>query len=547
MVVWSLPAQTSRSESGGAQATWRQALGAEVIGVPAAQAGSVAVVCDDGTLRTFSSRGAPLWTYDAGARLGPYLSRSREGTSYIGRRDGALVAVNRSGRELWRRDLGKPLVAPVLVGWDGRLFVAQETSLSCFTAAGFPLWRREFPEVSRLGPVPDGRGGAAMVCGSARLFLVDQFGTVSGQELAAEPTALAPYPREAPAIAVVVAYVDGRVELRDRSGLLQSLGTMPDRPVAVAVRDGQVAAVGKNGTVSLLTPDAPLPLWNGAGPAAGGRGTALLFDERGVYALAESGAAGFSVDGRRLWSLRVRGAATAPAFSDDGLVFSGGTDWILYAYRVEDRVRATKTALYGPLPEGSYGLGRPGDSSWATDPFALEENTVLLRLQAVAEAIEKREVGEREPDFIASLMEIAGSERFNVLPRTRPAVLPHLRVRATTLLANLGSRETIPFLADLFIRDREILVQTAAAAAIGRIGVDPEGLALAAFSRRILPPGASRDERLLTALAAATGALCRFSGPPLSEAGIALLVRLSADDQPTPVRRQALAEIAALR
>jgi outer membrane protein assembly factor BamB len=143
-------------------------------------------------------------------------------------------------------------------------------------------------------------------------------------------------------------------------------------------------------------------------------------------------------------------------------------------------------------------------------------------------------------------METAGSFVENPRTGNHPPVHVLYRVEAARLLAYMGSRETIPFLADLFTRDPDGLVKAAAAEAIGRIGVDPEGFALKAFTSAVFPPFPLRDEAALTATAAATGALCRFSGPPLSDAGIRLLTTLAAREQSPPVRLQAERELRSL-
>jgi outer membrane protein assembly factor BamB len=114
---------------------WRQALGGAVIGLPSVQAGSVTVVCDGGNLRTYSAQGTFLWDFFAQGRLSPFVSRSPEGTSYICRTNGILMAVNRSGRELWRINLGEPITAAILIGWDGRIFVPCSARIRCFTAS----------------------------------------------------------------------------------------------------------------------------------------------------------------------------------------------------------------------------------------------------------------------------------------------------------------------------------------------------------------------------------------------------------------------------
>jgi len=92
----------------------------QAIGAISAQGESVAVVCDDGTLKLFSSRGNRLWTFEGPTKLLPHISRSTEGAGYIGTVNGFLIALNRAGRELWRRKIDGPLglIRP-LAGMEG--------------------------------------------------------------------------------------------------------------------------------------------------------------------------------------------------------------------------------------------------------------------------------------------------------------------------------------------------------------------------------------------------------------------------------------------
>jgi outer membrane protein assembly factor BamB len=112
-------------------------------------------------------------------------------------------------------------------------------------------------------------------------------------------------------------------------------------------------------------------------------------------------------------------------------------------------------------------------------------------------------------------------------------------------LGYFGSRETIPFLAELFVKDPDPAVRAVAAEAIGRIGTDPDGIALKAFSQVIT--AANRNEQVLIVVASAIGSLCRFSGPPLSESGIRLLGIMEREFMPARARAQARQEIASLR
>jgi outer membrane protein assembly factor BamB len=507
-----------------------------VIGLPAVQAESVVVVCDGGNLKCYSREGKFLWDYYARGRLVPYVTRSREGTSYICRTSGVLIAVNRAGRELWSFALESPLAAPVLPGWDGRIFVTTREGLSCYTASGYRLWSRAPSGPIAVNPVPDGRGGLVTVLEDGELLSVDAFGGARSRRLSAVPSVIT-----AAEGGVLVCYKNGTAELvRLPGGDPRPLPSLPGIPLAAVSRGDRTALTLAGGQVLLLSVSEGRVLWTGESHIAAPEETEMLYDERGIYAVSRSGASGFTGDGRRLWLLRLRGAAALPAFSDEGILYSGGADWILYAYKLEDRERAQGRSLYGPTPPGTYGLGNPPPSPWADYYFRFEETELRTRLGAIAGAIAEGRIGEQEGAFTAYLMEIAGTPD---TPGTGPWVRE--RVEAARLLGYIGSRETIPFLAELFYRDPEPAVKAAAAETIGRIGVDPEGRALRVFAGALFSPG--QDERLLISVARAAGALCRFSGPPLSDTGVRVLTALTAEDLPPAVRREARRELLSLR
>jgi outer membrane protein assembly factor BamB len=150
-------------------------------------------------------------------------------------------------------------------------------------------------------------------------------------------------------------------------------------------------------------------------------------------------------------------------------------------------------------------------------------------LETISAAIRNGQVAADEKSYAAYLMEISGSVSQAPVNQDRlhPLVHAHHRAGAARLLSYIGSRETIPFLANLCRSDPDPLVKAAAAEAIGYIGVDPNGAALAAFSSLVFPLIPGRDEQVMTAIAAATGSLCRFSGPPLSESGARILTALA--------------------
>jgi outer membrane protein assembly factor BamB len=526
----------------GTKPVWRQALAGKVMGVPTIQAGTVLAVIDGGQLKAYSLEGKFLWEFYARSKLVPYVTRSREGTCYICTADGILIAVNRAGRELWRLRPGL-VSSPILSGWDGRLFVPVGEKLFCYTASGFLLWKLDLEQEPLFGPLLDKQGGMVMVLANGDLLEVSPFGEVHKRSLETVPTALIPAEE-----GVLTLFKNGEVRLIQAEGeetLLPGLGGNAVGGISRGNRAVLVLSDGK--VVQLSVPEAKV-LWTGEShirKLESPRDLSLIYDERGIYVLSSTGATGFSAGGRRLWLLRINGSDSIPAMSGGGMLFSGGADWILYAYKLENRVLREKQSLYGPAPEGSYGLGNPPPSSWADYPYRFSEFELGLRLNNIAGLIQAGQMGPGEPDYTASLMETAGSSLNPRVSITLPPVQVKQRTEAVRLLGFIGSRETIPYLAGVYSGDPDSSVKAEAAEAIGRIGVDPDGIALDAFARTI--SAAARDEQVLIATASAIGALCRFSGPPLSESGIRLLGLLSRDFMPTRVRSQALRETASLR
>jgi outer membrane protein assembly factor BamB len=459
-----------------------------------------------------------------------------------------LIAVNRSGRELWRRNIENPLCAKVIIGWDGRLFVPTDGKIFCYTASGNLLWTRTLETSFLLAPKLDRSGGIIFALENNEVWRIDAFGNAHVWMLSNTPAVLLPIEQQQ----IMTLYTDGTIEIlssfEDWYIAAQSENhsliwpRLPASPLAAIIRGNYAAAVMSDGRVVLVSLAEREILWSGDSHireyiASGRRPemeAEMLFDERGIFILSKNGATGFTHDGRRLWFTILQNAAAIPAFGQDGILYSGGRDWILYAYKIEERVLPEWYNLYGPPPEGNYGTGRL-NSSFMHD-FPINEHELLIKLEQMSSGINAGRVGANELVWKSTLMMIATSQ-FR---------LTH-KLEAIQLLGQIGSRETIPWLINLFRWEIEPAKRTAAANAIGAIGVDPGGIAIQSFSFLIVNGGGIRDEQVLTAIASATGALSRFSGPPLSENGIRILNLLSANNQPSVVRRQANRELASLR
>jgi outer membrane protein assembly factor BamB len=454
----------------------------------------------------------------------------------------------------------------VIPGWDGRLFVPTGKKISCYTASGNLLWSRTFAERIALSPILDQGGGVMLALENGTALRIDPFGAELQWQLSSPPrilVSLSPAPGSIMP-RVLALYQNGTMEIlgnpeewympADPGTALITLPRLSASPLAAASRGNLAAILQTDGQLALVSVDEGKILWSGethirirqrSGGAAPAE-AALVYDERGVYALSAEGATCFSGNGQRLWFTSLENAAGLPAFGDDGVLYAGGRDWILYAYKIEDRSRFLKQSLYGPAPEGSYGTANPLPSPWADYYFRFDERELRSRLDRISGAMRSGGVGESERAFTAYLMEIIAADYARPgAPPTQPQVRTAERLRSLRLLAVVGSRETIPFLTRVFRTDPEPLVKAAAAEAIGLVGVDPEGIAIAAFLEALSPAGGG-DEQVLLAVSAATGALCRFSGPPLSDTGVKILTLLSGQAPSGMVRRHARRELANL-
>jgi outer membrane protein assembly factor BamB len=544
---------------------WRYALNGAIVGSPASQAESVIVVSDAGNIIALNWQGRRLWDFSARGRLQPYITRSREGTSYVCRSSnqssGVLFAINRVGRELWQINLREPLIAPVMIGWDNRLFVFTASQIRCYTASGFSLWSRPLGKTVAFRPHKDGEGGFYLVFEDGEFLSVDAFGGAISEKLDSIPLAIVPL-------------ADKRILFLYSSGTLELLNTMngsretlrdirlPALPRSIAGLGDRAAILLNNGSIVLVSINDQRILWTGsthlsANDFSGASlETDFFYDERGIYLLTQNGAVAFSEGGRRLWMIQLRGTVSLPNFSDEGILYSGGSNWVLNAYRLEERVRAQRMMMYGPAPEGNYGTGIPSPELWRNNQGYFSEEAMNPIFREIENALREGQVGEKEKEYAAWLMNVSGSSLGaiqpgsllpgNPVPGFQPPVFVNYRVQAVRLLGFIGSRETIPFLANLFTRDNDPLVKTAAAEALGRIGTDPEGIAFQAFTNAVFPPAPLRDEQALAAVAAATGAMCRFSGPPLAGAGIRILMALASSERPSAVRNTAERELKSL-
>jgi outer membrane protein assembly factor BamB len=423
------------------------------------------------------------------------------------------------------------------------------------------LWTRSYEEPFSLAPKLDYSGGIIFALENNHVYRISAFGDIRIWALSDPPAALIPIERQQQ---ILVLYKDGSMSILGQSedwffsaqGEVHPtlLPKLPASPIAAASRGNNIAVAFNDGSAALFSLELPSSrppgslsdgngvLWrsdshireiikNGGKPEPE---TEIIYDDRGIYILNKNGATGFTHDGKRIWFTFLQNAASIPAFGSDGVLYSGGKDWILYAYKIEERVLSERNGLFGPLPEGSYKTGSPNADSLQN--FPINEYEIITKLEQIRAGIKSGRVGTNEIAWVSTLMTIAAGE-FNI----------QYKLDALQMLGWIGSQETVPWLTNFFRRELDPAVRAAAAKAVGDIGVDHEGIAIQTFLFLLVNGGGIRDEQVLIAIASSTGALCRFSGPPLSETGIKILNLLTAGNQLPIVRKYAQNELSSLK
>ena len=557
LVLWWAASVPSFAQAGGgtaatagaaqeleAQALFRFPVGGVTTSGPVVAAGRVWLVSDSKTLYVVTVDGVAVGKRGLGEKRSGFIVGDAFGRAAISAGTNGMSLINRAGQEVWRVDLGTaPTGAPVF-GVDGRLYVIAGTAMIAFAPNGRRLWRDELP-ASPCTPLVLDSGGGPMVGlsdGSIVLYAADGARTrwlLPG----GVPSVLA-----SAAGLVMAATADGRVYIAadggaDGAQLAPAGVELGARPVAAVARG---TAAGTDGFY-LLSALGTLLCIDGSGtelwrtPVRLDGGQALLQSYRDrVVVLTASAVSSYGLDGAGYRTLRLRNAVSMPVMAANGTVFAGGSDWILYAYRFEralvplarpepprmdlERVDAVarEESMWSHRPsDDSLTMNRLGDieKSVGSGTIGVETGAATLYASAVA-------LGRMEAPF--------GSGATVPVPSPRGA-LP--RAYACGLLGMLGLPQSVPVLVMVFERDPDPAVRAAAAAAIAAIGLDPEGLAMAAFARAT--DGGRLDVRAASAVVDAIDSLYRASGALDDRAGIMALVRISGGDYPREVRSRA--------
>ena len=521
---------------------WETPINDTIKGKPHTQASSVVLAGEGGSVKSFFMSGTPLWNFDARGEAVEYIARSYEAATYVCGKDGVFRAINRVGRELWFLNLGTAISHSPVTGWDGRVFIPVDSVVTCRTASGHSLWTVDLGSSIAYSPILDSTGSFATVLQNMDFVKLDQFSNEERIRLSRVPVMIVSL-HEGERQSYVLMHQSGEMEKiyfdenapeGNKLSRVSNFRSLPAPPAASASYIDQFAVILRDGRILCMDASGGVLWEKNTHEATAERGLGnlsvdqadIVFDERGVYAVTIRGVSAFSAEGRRRFVFRLSTTCSGiPGFSDEGLLYACGTDNILRVYKIDAKPRTVpQTRFYGPEPEGNYGMGNPPPSPWMGDNSRYEEANQDRMYAEIQSVIRNGQIGKNEPVYVAYMMEMIGFFLHN--PQTsavRPLVRPEQRIRLIYLLADVGSRETIQFLWNIFDRDPEPAVRRACADAIGYIGVDPTGRSFYSYNFLLSPNNPNIDSQLVLAAASSIARLCRFAGPPLAPEGIRIL------------------------
>lgn len=530
------------TDGAAAEVLFRFPVGGVVSSGPTVAAGRVWLLSDSRTLYTLTVDGVAIGKRGLSERRAAFIVGDAFGRAAVS--DGAtgLSLINKAGQEAWRVELGARPDSPPAFASDGRLYVSAGGELRAFAPNGRRLWSAR-PGAAPSSPLVVGPGGGpaiGLADGRVALYHPDS-GVATELALGSAPVALAAAGRLAAGLAdgriVVLAAEAGALSPAPGSPAAADAPSLGSRPAALAAASDTFYALGADG-VLLAVDGAGVELWRRRAVTDGSTAALAAFEGRAIV-LTRSAVTSYGPDGSVYRSLTLRNAVAMPAIAPNGSVFSGGADWILYAYRFERPLTAAAGPVIEPLDLSAVDAMAKEEAFWSVAPWS--DDAAMERLYDIEKSMESGTIGMDSRRAALYLSAVAlgrmdapfGSGRAPTGPAPRG---PLPRVYACGLLGRMGLPWAVPVLVEAFRGDPEPSVRAAAAYAVATIGLDPEGRALGAFAEAA---GRRLDGATAGAVVDAIDGLYRASGALDDRSGMLALVRIAGGDYARDIRSKA--------
>jgi len=440
MAVFAIQAQTESIRP----LLWRFVAGGQIRNAPALSHNSIIYLpADDRSLYAVYPNGELKWSYKGGYKFAGSPVIGYDGTVYIATVKGALLALAPNGRVRWSFRAPAAITGTPAIGSDG-------TSPS-------------------IGP----DGSIYLGAENRRLLAMDRLGHKKWE------VTLPGAPGTAAIGADGTIYVNGYgIHALSPAGLLLWSYSIPEKTADPIIGEhGIITAGAQNGRLYLIDPEGKKIRHIQLGapvnkPAAAARdGT--------IYAVAANTLYAINPSGDIQWTFTTKREAAAPALAEDGTLYLGSADWILYAIGGAHGGMAESSwpiHLHDPAHTGRFnGLGNLENPAFWIIRARAYSGSEELKLKALKE-IEQYLKGEDFKALYASSLEsileylvlesvVIRNYYYGKLIHNFPLV----RLKSCSLLAELGTERTRNILLEVLKHEPDSHVKGAAALGLGRI------------------------------------------------------------------------------
>lgn len=541
---------------------WRRSLGGSIDAYPAqGPGGDVYVVADDRALHSLKpENGESNWIYRPGGRLRNLLMVAADGTVYVQNDRQELFAVTPGGTGRWKLNMRQEPSALPAAAPDGRLVIPLVGGrIVGVSRHGRILWTVDESAEASAGPVVRSDGTAWIPLSDGRIVALNQWGEqVAGASVSGAPSVAALDGMDR----VWVGGFDGRVSvfdpgtvvfgsdeaplllplfiIRPSNSRVVSILTGPDGDGLVFLADGTTVEVSPEGEYSSRANIAV----SGGAPSGGEDGTIFLPAADGSIRV-------IPVEGEAV-VLSAPSVLAEPLLSREGILITGGGDWILYGWKAlppgsgwrQFRGDSRRSGTFpAAVPVLDRQEARRDAGFFFRERMALSDD-VSERLSLIQE-LESYPDGQtmrQELPWVDLILEdLVSVGTIRTVNRYDQPLQSHsvARARAYVLLARGEDFRSRGLLLSCLAKEEDPAALAAGFRALGYIGTDWDGASMRLMAGRFRE-FAPADERLVVETSRALANLVRYNGDLSDPAGYDLMNELLKSSVSESARREVM-------
>ena len=465
-------------------------LGGKVAAAPAIYNDRIYVIAEDRFLYSINNDGGILWKFNIKDWVRDSLTIGPDGTVYVCTGFGACIAVNKEGKEIWRAELESGPAGSPTIDFKGNIYIPTVGGkILNYSHSGRLKWTFDLG-VAAAGPMTlDIDGRLYVITQDERVRAVDRYGREEWIFLCAgTPGPVLPISKD-----FLITGTDRNTIVAFTSEGEFIWNATMKAPLYSVLSDGEkIFAIDNSGFLACFdfqgnkSWDLSLNNVPSGGMVLGD--LMNIFCEKGFYYL-------ISKEGEIIDSKLFGGNFTGSALSQNGTIWAGNDNWRLYAFNSSIPGNTGWIQVGKDGTHSSSVLGYGAKNVYPDIPQKF--NTIALRSMASSNNrdFRRQTLEQIEKDYISG--EYYGKEDLynellyflltdGVTRQIRLGNLvandfPEIRLYAAEILGIYGNLKSIPYLLEALENEPDETALRAVIEAVGNLGSDPKGKAVAAL------------------------------------------------------------------